>query len=99
MSLNPQEMQATRNSFQQNMALLNQSYEEIAQALQTNAAYVQSVADLDAAHIEDPWILKNYLEQQLHAIGKTSVPFTALKGDYHQYWFLDSRRIEAGTLQ
>jgi len=98
MSLTPQEMQATRTSFQENITLLNQSFEEIAQALNTSTAYVQAVANLDAVHIEDPWILKNYLEEKLQYSGKEAVPFTALKGDFHQYWFLDSQRIEAGQL-
>ncbi|EQC0747211.1 DUF2316 family protein, partial [Listeria monocytogenes] len=31
-------------------------------------------------------------------VGKTPVPFTALSGDYHRYWFLDGEEIDSGIL-
>ncbi|EAE6452031.1 DUF2316 family protein, partial [Listeria monocytogenes] len=48
--------------------------------------------------LNDGWILRNYLLRKVAEVGKTPVPFTALSGDYHGYWFLDGEEIDSGIL-
>lgn len=94
MSLNPQEVQATKKEFQQNLALSGLSIEQIAADLKTTPIVIQQLLVLQARHIEDPWVLKNYLEAQIRAQGQQPIPFSALSGDYHRYWFLNTQRID-----
>ncbi|MFV0557309.1 MAG: DUF2316 family protein [Enterococcus sp.] len=94
MSLTAQQMRNTRNELQENFARTGLTIEQLATALDTTTTVITDTLALDVTHIEDPWILKNYLEDTLHKQGKTAITFTALVGDYHQHWFLDKQRIE-----
>ncbi|MBC2325110.1 DUF2316 family protein [Listeria booriae] len=94
MSLTQQQVTDTIREFQQNLAISEWSVEQIAAELQTSSEKINRILHLEQQSIEDPWILKEFLEQQINKSGKTAVPFTALKGDYHQYWFLKAKKID-----
>ncbi|MBC2189335.1 DUF2316 family protein [Listeria booriae] len=94
MSLTQQQVTATIREFQQNLAISEWSVDQIAAELQTSSEKINRILHLEQQSIEDPWILKEFLEQQINKSGKTAVPFTALKGDYHQYWFLKAKKID-----
>lgn len=99
MSLTPQEMQRTKEEFKENVERTGLSLGQIAADLTTTPQTIENILTLDVNHIEDPWILKNYLEETLKKQGKAAVPFTALTGDHHGYWFLNSRRIDKKKLR
>ncbi|MBC1573270.1 DUF2316 family protein [Listeria booriae] len=94
MSLTQQQVTDTIREFQQNLAISEWSVDQIAAELQTSSEKINRILHLEQQSIEDPWILKEFLEQQIKKSGKTAVPFTALKGDYHQYWFLKAKKID-----
>jgi len=94
MSLNPQQMDNARKEFRENFERTGLSFEQIAADLNTTPAIIEDTLNLTVSRIEDPWVLKNCLEDQLSTQGKRAVPFTALAGDYHRHWFLNSRRID-----
>lgn len=94
MSLTPQQMQNTKREFRENFEHTGLTIEQIADDLNTAPEVIEDTLTLNVSRIEDPWVLKNYLEDHLKAHGKTIVPFTALVGDYHRHWFLNSRRID-----
>lgn len=98
MSLTKQQQINTLNEFQENFALLGLSTQEIADELRTTSKKIEAILRLQPVAIEDPWILKNYLEERLLDQEKTPIPFTALIGDYHDYWFLDASKIEKRKL-
>ncbi|RRG09983.1 MAG: DUF2316 family protein [Lactobacillus sp.] len=98
MSLTVAEKRVTKKELQRNLILSGLSEEQVARDLKTSPKTIQNILQLKVTHIEDPWILKSYLEEQILDQQKNPLPFTALKGDYHQYWFLDSRRIERRRL-
>lgn len=98
MSLTVAEKRVTKKELQRNLILSGLSEEQVARDLKTSPKTIQNILQLKVTHIEDPWILKSYLEEQILGQQKNPLPFTALKGDYHQYWFLDSRRIEQRRL-
>ncbi|MBC6309432.1 DUF2316 family protein [Listeria sp. FSL L7-1582] len=94
MSLTTQQVNDTIHEFQQNFIISELSVEQIATELQTSTEKIQHILNLQQKSIEDPWILKIFLEQHISKIGKTPVAFTALQGDYHQYWFLNTKKID-----
>lgn len=98
MSLTPAEQVATRQELQANFALSGLSFAQIAQDLATTPQRVQAALKLNVRHIEDPWILRNYLNEQLQQAGKTPVAYSKLTGDPAGYWFLDAQRIQRGRL-
>ncbi|WP_430534186.1 DUF2316 family protein [Listeria rocourtiae] len=94
MSLTPQQMQNTKQEFQQNLELSRLTIEQIASELQTSPEKIECILRLQQKSIEDPWILKGFLEQYIVKSGKKPVEFSALQGDYHQYWFLRTKKID-----
>ncbi|MFD1393799.1 DUF2316 family protein [Lacticaseibacillus jixianensis] len=98
MSLTLSQQRATKEEFKQNLALSGLDIQTIAAALGTSKPMIEADLQLRPARLEDPWILRNYLIEQIQTQGKQPVPFTALKGDYHQYWFLDGERIDRGLI-
>lgn len=98
MSLTSRQKIDTVDQFSQNMALLGLSPERIAHDLGSTAHHVERVARLDGVALEDPWILRNYLLDEAAKIGVEPVPFTALVGDHHDYWFPDATAVDQGRL-
>lgn len=94
MSLTAQQILDTKKEFQENFERTGLTLEQIAEDLHTSPAIIADTLVLNVSRIEDPWVLKNYLEDVLDKKGIASIPFSALVGDYHRYCFLNSRRIE-----
>lgn len=94
MSLNPAQMAATRRELAANFALTGMTKEEVASALNISETKLDHLFTLTQTSLNDPWILRNYLLEQVAAQGKTPVPFSALRGDWHQYWLLDADAID-----
>lgn len=99
MSLNKIEKVKTINELQTSFENSGLTISKVATDLQTNEEYIKDLLNLRARRIEDPWILKNYLEQYNADHNKAKVIYTALKGDYHNYLFLDSSTIERASLK
>jgi Uncharacterized protein conserved in bacteria len=93
MSLTKAEKNKTINELNENFKLSGLTKKQVAQDLKTNVEYIDDLLNLKAKRIEDPWILKNFLQKYNHQI-----QFTALSGDYHKYWFLNSAIIDRGVL-
>ncbi|WDF81722.1 DUF2316 family protein [Lacticaseibacillus pabuli] len=98
MSLTLAQQQATRDEFATNMQRSGLSLETVANALGTTPDVIAANLQLNSRRIEDPWIIRNYLLDEMQQHGQTPVPFTALKGDFHQYWFLNAAIIERGII-
>lgn len=98
MSLTTLQTEATRREFKTNINRSGHSIDELADALHTTPEVIAQCVDMHPDRIEDPWIIRNYLQDDLAKQGLTAAPFTALVGDYHQYWFLDAARIERGLI-
>lgn len=98
MSLTKKQQQQTIDEFQTNLQLLNYSLDKIASDLQTTTEKITAVAQLQVQKIEEPWILRNYLIDELRKNRQTPVLFSALSGDFHNYWFLNTEIIEKGKL-
>jgi len=94
MSLNPQQMAATRQELQKNFELTGLSKQQVAKDLQISPVKLERLFELAQRSLEDPWILRNYLIAKVEAVGKTPIPFTALSGDWHRHWFLNSDVID-----
>lgn len=95
MTLNPQQIKNTQNELQQNFELIGLTKEQVATDLHISLTKLNHLFTLTQSSLNDPWILRNYLIEKVEAQGKKPVPFTALVGDWHQYWFLDSGLIDA----
>ncbi|PWG00015.1 DUF2316 family protein [Levilactobacillus bambusae] len=98
MSLNPQEMSNTRRELQENFELTGLTKAQVASDLAISEIKLERLFSLTQRSLKDPWILRNYLIKKVEETGQQPVPFTALKGDYHQYWFLNGRQIERGKM-
>ncbi|WP_179395331.1 DUF2316 family protein [Lacticaseibacillus absianus] len=94
MSLTPDQRAATRAEFAANLRLSGQTPRRVAVGLHISEAKLQRVMTLTQQSLNDPWILRNYLLAAVAATGQTPVPFTALAGDWHRYWFLDADAID-----
>lgn len=94
MSLTSQQTIDTIAQLQENMRRASLSPTLIAEDFNVSPAKIERILHLEQSALEDPWILKVYLEEKLTQQGIVGVPFTALAGDYHQYWFLNSRKID-----
>lgn len=98
MTLTQQQKQNTIREFHDNVVLTGLSMETIAKDLNTTTEKLSKLMSLSVESLEEPWILKNYLIEQIEKQGESPIPFTALVGDYHDYWFLDSSKIDKRAL-
>lgn len=98
MTLSKEQIKATKSEFAENLALANLTIAEVAKELNTSEVKIERILNLKQRSLNDGWILRNYLLRKLAEVGKTPVPFTALSGDYHGYWFLDGEEIDSGVL-
>lgn len=87
-------MAATRYELQSNLKLTGFTKEQVAKDLNISLTKLDNLLNLNQESLNDPWILRNYLLEKVKASGQIPVPFTALKGDWHQYWFLNSTVID-----
>lgn len=72
--------------------------QEVAIDLGTTEEYIMQLLRLEPNRLEDTWILKNYLIDKVKKAGKKPTAFTALGGNYHFIWFLDSKYIDGGKI-
>ena len=94
MSLTAQQEEDTRNELRENFIKAGVTVPEVAEDLGTTEDYIVQLMRLEPKHLEDTWILKNYLIEKVREAGETPTPFTALGGDYHVIWFLDADYID-----
>lgn len=94
MSLNPLQIQHTKKELRKNFELTGLSKSEIASDLKISEVKLEKIFNLKQRRLEDPWILRNYLLEKVEETGQQPVPFTALAGDWHRHWFLDSNLID-----
>jgi hypothetical protein len=95
MSLNPEQMDATRQELAENFALTGLTKAQVASDLAISETKLVHLFNLTQQSLDDPWILRNYLIEKVQANGKKPIPFTALSGDWHRHWFLNSKAIDA----
>lgn len=93
MSLNFIERINTIKELRQNLKLSHLTIEHAAIELNTSVQKVNQILELDHVSPEDPWILKEYLSNKLQIQGIIGYPYSKLVGDFHDYWFLDTKKI------
>ncbi|GEK29344.1 DUF2316 family protein [Furfurilactobacillus siliginis] len=103
MTLNPAQRAATQREFRANFQRAGLTVAQVAIDLGISEIKLEHMLNLTQLTYEDVWILRNYVLDKVQAAGQVPVPFTALAGDWHQYWFLnstviDERRLSAGDL-
>ena len=59
---------------------------------------VEQIITLKSGVLEYPWIIRAYLLSKAAAQGMELTPFTALRGNPHDYWFLDGDFIDRGEI-
>ena len=98
MSLSAKQIDDTRRELRENLDKAGVKIQEVATDLGTTPEYMMQLLQLEPKRLEDTWILKNYLIDKVRKAGKTPTAFTALGGDYHVIWFLDSEYIDGGKI-
>ncbi|QOL34196.1 DUF2316 family protein [Bifidobacterium lemurum] len=99
MSLNVEQKAATRREFARNFELVDVTPVQVAADLSVNESRIEDVMNLrNVRHLEDAWVLRRYLMAKAAQQGVELVPFTALRGDPEDYWFLDVDRVNAMML-
>ena len=94
MSLSAEQIDDTRRELRENLDKAGVKIHDVATDLGTTQEYIMQLLRLEPKRLEDTWILKNYLIDKVRKAGKTPTAFTALGGDYHVIWFLDSEYID-----
>ncbi|MBL1225735.1 DUF2316 family protein [Enterococcus sp. BWR-S5] len=94
MSLSREQREQTIKEFEKNTAMTELTREQIALDLGTTTEKLERIMQLASGSLEEPWIVRNYLIEKISDLGKEPVPFSALKGDHHMYWFLDAEKID-----
>ena len=98
MSLTAKQEEDTRRELRDNWEKCGVSVEQIASDLGTTTDYIEQLFRLEPRRYEDTWILKNYLVDKVKEAGKTPTKFTALGGNHHIIWFLNSGYIDGGKI-
>ena len=98
MSLTPKQEEDTRRELRENFDKAGVKIQEVAADLGTTEAYIEQLMRLEPRRLEDTWILKNYLLEKVKEAGQTPTKFTALGGNYHFIWFLNSKYIDGKKL-
>ena len=98
MSLTAKQEEDTRRELRDNFEKAGVTIPQIAKELGTTESYIEQLFRLEPRRYEDTWILKNYLIDKVKEAGKTPTKFTALGGNHHIIWFLNSSYIDAGRI-
>ena len=98
MSLSEKQKENTRRELRDNLNRSGVTVQEAAADLGTTQEYIMQLLRLEPKRLADTWILKNYLIDKVRKAGKTPTAFTALGGNYHIIWFLDSKYIDGGKI-
>ena len=94
MSLSAKQIEDTKRELKENFDKAGVNIKDVAADLGTTENYIEKLLNLEPIRLEDTWILKNHLIEKVTEAGKTPTAFTALGGDYHVIWFLDSGYID-----
>lgn len=103
MTLNPAQRTATEHELQENFQRAGLTVDQATSELGISAVKLSHIMHLTQRSYEDVWIVRNYLLEKVTEAGQTPVTFTALAGDWHRHWFLNSdiidrRQLTAGDL-
>ncbi len=98
MSLNIKERKETINEFKENLKLCNLTVQDIAEALQITDLKVEEIINLQGSRIEDPWIIRNFILDYSKSNNIDIKPFSKLKGNYEDYYFLNTEYIRKGKI-
>ena len=103
MSLNSEQRAATIREFQENMSRLGLTAERRAGGLGgrvfgVSGSRVEQIITLKSGVLEYPWIIRAYLLSRSETQGVELTPFMALRGNPHDYWFLDGDFIDRGEI-
>lgn len=98
MSLSLRQQANTRNELKENLDKSGLVIEKIAADLSTDVSYIKDLFRLNPRRLEDTWILQNYLIKAVKEKGEVPAEFTALVGDWHDYWFLNGSYIDRGQI-
>ncbi len=98
MSLNRIERRNTKEEFTQNIKLCGLTNAQLATKLNVTENKLESVLELQSTHIEDPWIVVEFLKNYARVNDLKLIPFSKLAGDYNNYWFLDLAYISKGQI-
>lgn len=99
MSLNFLEKKRTSKELKSNFELLGKSSKEVAVALGTNEDKINDILNLKNAKMEDPWILKNYMDTEIRKNGKEPIKYSKLVGNHENYYFLDIDYINGKKIE
>ncbi|KRL53936.1 DUF2316 family protein [Furfurilactobacillus rossiae] len=98
MTLNPQEKINTEQELQKNFQLAGLTVAQATEELNISTTKLSHIMHLTQRSFEDAWIMRNYLIVKVKAAGKQPVAFTSLRGDWHDYWFLNAQIIDSGVM-
>lgn len=98
MSLSLRQQANTRDELKENFDKSGLTVETIAADLGTSVGYIKDLFRLRPRRLEDTWILRNYLLKAVRTKGEIPTEFTALAGDWHDYWFLNGGYIDRGEI-
>ncbi len=98
MSLNAIERRNTRNEFTKNIKLIGETTESLATRLAISESCLIEIISLNGSKIEDPWIVRNYILDYANQNNIQLIPFSKLKGQASDYFFLDSGYIKSGRI-
>ena len=97
MSLNSEQRAATIREFQENMSRLGLTAER-RQGFWRQRQQSGAIITLKSGGLEYPWIIRAYLLSRAETQGVELTPFMALRGNPHDYWFLDGDFIDRGEI-
>ena len=95
MSLNSEQRAATIREFQENMSRLGLNG---GRDFGVSGSRVEQIITLKSGVLEYPWIIRAYLLSRAETQGVELTPFMALRGNPHDYWFLDGDFIDRGEI-
>lgn len=98
MSLNIIERRQTKIEFKRNIALIGMTNSQLASKLNISTQKLIEIIELKDGCIENPWIVLNFITTYAQTNSLQLLKFSKLKGDYHDYPFLDSVYIENGRI-
>ncbi|MCH9276710.1 DUF2316 family protein [Bifidobacterium amazonense] len=98
MSLSSEQRAATIREFHENMSRLGLTVDGIGKDFGVSGDVVKRIIELKSGVLEYPWIIRGYMLDKAAAQGVELTPFTALRGDPHDYWFLDADLIDRGEI-
>lgn len=98
MSLNVFERKRTKDEFKRNIALIGLTTDEVATKLNITEKKLIDIIKLNDDCIENPWIIRNFIIDYAQQNNLQLMQFSKLKGDYHNYFFLDSNYIDMGII-